>query len=131
VIPVKISSQGEVDGIIYEASASRQTVFVEPREVGGLNNRLRQRQNELIQEIYRVLQETSEHLRPFGAEIDSAVAILTHWDAVQARARFGRNYRGKAIQVSDDRIFLLHHTAHPLLYWSMPAEAVIRNEVDF
>ena len=34
VIPVKISSQNEIDGIIYEASASRQTVFVEPKEVG-------------------------------------------------------------------------------------------------
>ncbi len=36
VLPVKISSQGEIDGIIYEASASRQTVFVEPREVAYL-----------------------------------------------------------------------------------------------
>lgn len=131
VLPVKISSQGEIDGIIYEASASRQTVFVEPREVAPLNNRLRQRQNELLQEIYRVLTETSDLLRPDGAQIGSSVAILGHWDGVQARARFGLHYGGKPILVTDDRLFLLHQTAHPLLWKSLRPEQIIRNQLDF
>lgn len=131
VIPVKISSQGEIDGIIYEASASRQTVFIEPREVAPLNNRLRQRQNELLQETYRILSEASEKLRPFSGEMSPAVEILTHWDAVQARARVGRHYGGKAITVSEDRVFFLQHTAHPLLWWSLSPESIIRNHVEF
>jgi DNA mismatch repair protein MutS2 len=131
VVPVKISSQGDVDGIIYEASASRQTVFVEPREVAHLNNRLRQRQNELVQEIYIVLDETSKKIRPFAGEIELAVSILSHWDTVQARSRFGRHYGGKAIQVTDERVFILHQTAHPLLWWSLKPEEIIRNEIEF
>jgi DNA mismatch repair protein MutS2 len=131
VLPVKISSQGEVDGIIYEASASRQTVFVEPREVGSLNNRLRQRQNELIQEIYIVLAETSQKLQPFAQEIHASVLILAHWDAVQAKARLGLHYSGHSIIVTEDRGFVLHQTAHPLLFWAMPREQIIRNEIDF
>jgi DNA mismatch repair protein MutS2 len=131
VLPVKISNQGDVDGIIYEASASRQTVFVEPREVAPLNNRLRQRQNELVQEIYVVLDDTSKKLRPFSGEIDIGVSILSHWDAVQARARFGLHYGGKPIHVTRERFFLMRQTAHPLLWWSLKPEEIIRNEIDF
>jgi len=131
VIPVKISNQGDVDGIIYEASASRQTVFVEPREVAPLNNRLRQRQNDLIQEIYIVLEATSKQLRPFAPELLVAVQVLTHWDSVQARARLGRHFAGKPIQVTEERTFRLQQTAHPLLWWSLPQESIIRNDLEF
>lgn len=131
VIPVKISSQGEIDGIIYEASASRQTVFVEPREVAPLNNRLRQRQNDLIQEIYAILEEASRKLKPFHGEIVLAVETLAHWDAVQARARIGLHYSGRMVQVTEERAFLMHQTAHPLLWWSLDPPSIIRNEIDF
>ncbi len=131
VIPVKISAQNEIEGIIYEASASRQTVFVEPREVAVLNNRLRQRQNDLIQEVFAVLQDTSQKLQPFVDEINSAVDVLAHWDAVQARARLGQLYGGKTIEVTAEREFRLEQTAHPLLWWSMNADQVVRNEMDF
>ncbi len=131
VIPVKIASQNEVDGIIYEASASRQTVFVEPKEVSALNNRLRQRQNDLLQEIYEILASTSQKIQPFAQEIYTSVSILSHWDSVQARARLGRHYSGKAILVTEERRFQLIQTAHPLLWWSMPAASIIRNHLDF
>lgn len=129
VVPVKISSQSEVEGIIHEASASKQTVFIEPKEVAHLNNRLRQRQNDLLQEIYLILQEASKKLQPFANELDLAVQILSHWDAVQARSRFGRKYAGKPIQVVNDRTFRLQQTAHPLLWWSLSSDAIIRNEI--
>ena len=131
VIPVKISSQGEVDGIIYEASASRQTVFVEPKEVAALNNRLRQRQNDFTQEVFVILTEVSKQLQPYGPELFGSFNILIHWDQVHARARIGRRYSGKAIQVTEDRTFIMHQTAHPLLWWQLPQEQIIRNEIDF
>jgi DNA mismatch repair protein MutS2 len=131
VIPVRISAQGEVEGTIYEASVSRQTVFIEPKEVSPLNNRLRQRQNELIQEIYVVLSEASAKLRPHTGEILGAVQVLSHWDAVQARARMGLHYGGKAIEVTASRGFTLHQTVHPLLYWSLPRDKITLNEIEF
>ena len=131
VLPIKIASQNEVEGIIYEASASRQTVFVEPKEVSLLNNRLRQKQNELLQEIDRILEALSGELTPYLVDIQSAVLVLAYWDAIQAKARFGRHYSGKSIQVTEERCFQLHQTAHPLLWWSMPAESIVRNAIDF
>ncbi len=131
VLPVKISCQGEIDGIIYEASASHQTVFVEPREVAALNNKLRQRQNDLIQEIYIVLEATSHQLQPFVHEMNVAILTLCHWDSVQAKARLARHYAGKTIQVTEDRTFFLHQTAHPLLWWSLNPDEIIRNKIEF
>jgi len=131
VLPVKISSQHEIEGIIYETSGSRQTVFVEPKEIAALNNRLRQRQNSLTQEIYLILEATSKRLLPFASEIRQAALGLTFWDATQAKARFGRKYSGKIIAVSEERRFFLKQTAHPLLWWSMPPETIVRNEIDF
>ena len=131
VLPVKISSQNEVEGIIYEASASGQTVFVEPKEVSALNNRLRQRQNDLLQEIHAVLKETSSRLAPFAGEIEAAAGLIAHWDATQAKARLGRHYGGKAITVIEERVFILHQSAHPLLWWSLSPDTIIRNEIEF
>lgn len=131
VIPIKISSQNEIDGIIYEASASRQTVFVEPKEVSILNNQLRQKQNELIQEIYSVLTETSSRIQPFAKEIEASINTLSYWDSIQAKARLGRHYSGKPIEVCEDRYFKLNQTAHPLLWWSIPIHSIIRNNIEF
>lgn len=131
VIPVRISHQGEVEGTLFEASASKQTVFIEPREVSPLNNRLRQRQNELIEEIFRILSEVSNLLRPFGGKIHQAVTTLIYWDAVQARAQIGRRYGGQSIDVTDTRSFRLARTAHPLLWWSLAPETIIPNDIAF
>ncbi|HCM39950.1 MAG: hypothetical protein A2Z97_16245 [Bdellovibrionales bacterium GWB1_52_6] len=131
VLPVKISAQNEVEGIICEASASRQTVFVEPREVSLLNNRLRQRQNELIQEIFIVLSEASARLKPFTEELGLAAQIMIHWDAVQARAALGLRYSGHTIQVTQERRFYLPDSANPLLWFSLRPEQIVRNTIDF
>ena len=131
VVPIKIASQNDLEGIIYEASASGQTVFVEPQEVSHLNNRLRQRQNDLVQEIFKILGETSKQLQPFCAEIESSVIQMAHWDGVQAKARFGLHYSGKPIEVMHERNFSLSQTAHPLLWWSVPQHQIIRNDIEF
>ncbi len=131
VIPIKIAAQNEVEGIIYEASASRQTVFVEPKEVAPLNNRLRQRENDLVQEIFAILTEAAKILLPFCHELTDATDVVTHWDAVHAKASFARKYGGKIIEVEDTRRFSLQRTTHPLLFWSLPAEQVIHNQIEF
>lgn len=131
VIPVKISSQSEIEGIIHEASVSRQTVFIEPQEVTLLNNRLRTAQNQIIQEMFIILETACKQLQPFVSEIRGAVASLVHWDSVQAKARLGRHYSGKSIHVNRERLFDLKQTGHPLLWWSMPPESIIRNDLYF
>lgn len=131
VVPVRVSDQSKVEGVICGTSSSRQSVFVEPKEVEVLNQRLRQKESDLSQEITEILLKTAKELRPFSEEIQASVSILTHWDAVQARARFARRYGGRTILVVEERVFQLSHSAHPLLWWSLTEDSITRNEIDF
>lgn len=130
VLPVRISAQGRVDGIVYGASVSRHTVFIEPREVEGLNNKLRRLENERSEEVFRILSELSSELRPFGPEIEASVAVLAHWDAVQAKARYGCRFGGKPATVVKGRRFLLEGIAHPLLWGSIEESQIERNTIE-
>jgi len=131
VVPVKISSQADVEGNIYGTSSSRQTVFIEPAEIAPLNNRLRSRENELTNEIYAILESAAKQLRPFADEMGESFEIIAYWDAVQAKARFSRHYGGRTLIVGDGSDFRLKQTAHPLLFWSLPPEKITRNDIEW
>lgn len=131
VIPVRISSQNEVDGNVYGTSGSKQTVFIEPAEVAPLNNKLKRLENDLGIEIQEILERTSKILKPFSSEIESSVAILAHWDAAQAKARLARVYGGRTLVIGDGSLIRLRQTANPLLWWSIAPEAIQRNDIEF
>jgi DNA mismatch repair protein MutS2 len=128
VLPVKISSQNEVPGLVYEASASRQTVFIEPREVTEVNNRLRQKQNDWMQEVHRILTETARTFAPQASSWRAAIELLVHWDAVHARAAIATRYHGLELQCGSEDVDL-PSTAHPLLWWSLEEEKIQRNSL--
>ena len=62
VIPVKSGMQGFFPGIIHASSQSKQTVFMEPEEVIPLNNRMRQLDAQIEDEIERLLNQLSIYL---------------------------------------------------------------------
>lgn len=128
VLPVKISLQNQIGGIIQDVSVSKQTVYVEPYEVRHLQERLSKSKNDLIEELFRILTELAKKLQPSADNIEAAVQTLVHWDQVQARTKLSRVYGGKPIQVVKEPVFDLSRTAHPLLWWSIPVENIIRNE---
>lgn len=130
VLAVKISEQSEVDGIVYDSSVSKQTVYIEPKEIELLNNQLKRVQYQIEQEIYKILEQISGELKPLVSEMETSFGILIHWDMAQARARFGRIYGGKPLIVVDELTLSLQSTAHPLLWYAMDPSQIIRNSVD-
>ncbi len=131
VIPVKISAQNEIAGITHEASVSKQTVYIEPKEITPLNNALKQKENALLEEIFNVLKKTSEKLYLFSGDIRLGVSILAHWDSVGAKAILGRKISGKPIHVTSEKKWELSQTAHPFLWKSLPPETIVRNSIYF
>ncbi len=57
VIPVRASERRSLEGVVHAASATGQTVFVEPLETIEINNRLVQLREEEAAEIARILEE--------------------------------------------------------------------------
>ena len=92
VIPVRAAERSRVQGVVHAASATGQTVFVEPFETIEHNNRLVQLAEEEAAEINRILDELSQRLRANLGPLRSAVATIAELDSVFARARFAREF---------------------------------------
>ena len=114
VVPVKASWKGQVNGVVHTASASGQTVFVEPLETIAENNKLVELLEEEQREILRILREMTERLREDAASIQTSVRAHGEIEALFAKARFGREFRCCLPRFSDDAL-KLEWARHPLL----------------
>jgi DNA mismatch repair protein MutS2 len=107
VIPVRASERRSVPGVIHAASATGQTVFVEPLDAIDLNNRLVQLSEEETAEIARILDELTARVREEQEPLAKAAETVAHFDSVFARARFARAYDCAAPKfVEGNRLFL-------------------------
>ena len=62
VVPVKTSSQKVIEGIVHDASSTGQTVFIEPAELVGPNNKMRMIEVEIEAEIIRILKNLADQV---------------------------------------------------------------------
>jgi DNA mismatch repair protein MutS2 len=92
VIPVRAAERRQVQGVVHSASATGQTVFVEPFETIEFNNRLVQLAEDEAAEIARILLELTEQLRANLGPLRFAEATIAELDSVFARARFARDF---------------------------------------
>lgn len=126
VIPVKSGMQGFFPGIIHAASASKQTVFMEPDEVVPLNNRLRQIEVEIDDEIERLLTQLSHYLKTLVIEFQSSHDALLDADLRFAQAKLAEILDANRIEFSSEKLEL-NDVRHPLLV--LKNEKVIPNTV--
>jgi DNA mismatch repair protein MutS2 len=115
-VPVKASSQSLVQGIIHDQSGSGQTVFVEPLEFLGSNNRIARLKSEEREEILRILRELTERLATRRDELDEMFATLVFFDVLNAKMRFCRKYRATRPEIVPDGRLELIDARHPLLH---------------
>lgn len=130
VVPVKTSELKHVEGRAVEHSVSKQTIYVQPKEVETLELELRSLHARRSEEEFRLLQEASFKVAPHVDEIGASIEILIVWDVVHARAKVAQRMEGKRIHVVKHREFFLDDTAHPLLYLNADPINVVRNTLE-
>jgi len=121
VIPVRASDRRGVPGVVHGASATGQTVFVEPLEAIDLNNRLVQLAEDEMAEIIRILAELTERVRAERGPLAAASAAIAHFDSILARGRFAREFdcvtpsftAGNSLRLETVRNPVLEHTLKP------------------
>lgn len=126
VIPVKSGMQGFFNGIIHASSASKQTVFMEPDEVVPLNNRLRQLDVEIEEEIERLLNQLSAYLRTQIFAFQASYDVLLEADIRLAQGKLADILEAGPVTF-DEKRFELVDARHPLLV--LKNEKVIPNSV--
>jgi DNA mismatch repair protein MutS2 len=115
VIPVRAADRRTVPGVIHSASATGQTVFVEPLEAIDLNNRLVQLSEDELVEIARILEELTERVRLERASLEAAAARVAHLDSIFARARFAREFDCAMPKFTQGNLLRLHTVRNPVL----------------
>jgi DNA mismatch repair protein MutS2 len=119
VIPVRAGDRRAVPGVVHAASATGQTVFVEPLEAIDLNNRLVQLSEEEIAEIARILAELTEQVRSDRGPLEAAAAGIAHLDSVFARARFAREFDCTMPEFSAGNSLRLEAARNPVLEYTL------------
>lgn len=114
VLPVKSGKQGQFEGIIHASSQTKQTVFMEPREIIPLNNRLRQVEVDIEEEVERLLVELSGYLSSLLKEFEATRSLMEEVDIRLAQAQLASHMNAAQCHFSKDEIHL-RELRHPLL----------------
>lgn len=115
VIPVRMDSKGQIQGVVHDVSRSGETAFVEPLEIIGLANELENLVAEEKTEEIRILRSICHSIREVVDEIDIQYRIVVYLDVLNSIARFADLLRTGVPQISDSPVIKLVSARHPLL----------------
>ena len=115
VIPVRAADRRGVPGVIHGASATGQTVFVEPLETIDLNNRLVQLGEDEAVEIARILAELTDRLRADRGPLVASAESIAHLDSIFARARYAREFDCVMPEFAEGNSLRLEGARNPVL----------------
>lgn len=115
VIPVRSEHRRNLPGVVHGASATGQTVFVEPFETVEVNNQLVQLSEDEAAEIFRILRELTGRLQSVLGPLQFAAATIAELDSYFARARFARDFDACLPELSPTPEIRLDAARHPVL----------------
>ncbi len=115
VIPVRAEHRRSLPGVVHGASATGQTVFMEPFETVEANNQLVQLAEDEAAEILRILRQLTEKLQLIRGPLLTAAGTIAEFDSVFARARFARDFDAAIPEFSGTNELRLEGARHPVL----------------
>jgi len=115
VIPVRSEHRRSLQGVVHGASATGQTVFVEPFETVEANNQLVQLAEDESAEIFRILEELTGHLQAVLGALQAAATTIAELDGIFARGRFARDFDACMPEFSESAELRLEALRHPVL----------------
>jgi DNA mismatch repair protein MutS2 len=115
VVPVRSDAYERFPGIVHATSSSGATLFVEPRTVVPIGNRLKMLEAEVVRETLAIQARLSSLLGDVLPSFDAAVSALALADVLGATAELGRDLGLTFPSVVDEPRLDLRRARHPLL----------------
>jgi DNA mismatch repair protein MutS2 len=122
VIPVPAGNKRKIKGLVYDASATGKTVFVEPLEVIELNNEIKELGYAEQREIIKILRAFAEFLQPYLDDVMAATDLLGEVDFVRAKAQWAMEAGAVKPMVVPTPQIGLQKARHPLLEKTLKKE---------
>lgn len=126
VIPVRAEHKNDVKGLVHDASASGQTLFIEPMAVIEANNRLRELRAKEQAEIEKILYSLSAEVAASAHIIRVDQKAMIDLDTIFARAGYSSEIHGIRAR-TPARSICLRRARHPLI----PRDKVVPISVEF
>jgi DNA mismatch repair protein MutS2 len=115
VVPVRSDAHERFPGIVHAMSSSGSTLFVEPRAVVPMGNRLKMLEAEVIREELAIQARLSSLLSDVLPSFEAAAAALAHADVLAASAELAHDLGLAFPRVVDEPRLDLKSARHPLL----------------
>ncbi len=128
VIPVRMDSKGQVQGVVHDVSKSGETAFIEPLSIINLSNELENLVAGQKSEEIRILRSISVIIRTAAGDISVEYRVVVYLDAVNCIARFADMFRMQIPQINESGELCLVNARHPLLMMALQRSGV-RQEV--
>lgn len=87
VLTVPAEHKRKIEGIIHDESATGKTVFIEPSEIIPSNNEIYNLYTERKKEIYKVLRNLCDALRPYADAFLNLQSVIIEMDMIRAKSR--------------------------------------------
>ena len=115
VLPVPPAYKRKIGGIVHDESATGKTVFIEPQQVVGANNRIRELEGEERRERMRILLDTTALIRPEIPHVLATEEYLGEVDFLRAKALFSIDIKAIVPEISKQPLIDWHEAYHPVL----------------
>lgn len=115
VLSVKREMRKFVPGSVLDESASGQTLFVEPNDVGGLQAELGEWMAAEERERYAVLAILAQLAEEHGSALFGNREVMAAFDFITARAKWSRSCGGRRAATYQQPVISLRSARHPLL----------------
>jgi len=116
VLAVPAEQKRKISGIIHDESGTGKTVFIEPQSVVLLNNEILELESDKRKEIYKILKDLCDRLRPGAHDLGLAFEFVKEIDVLLAKARFAIKLNAIKPVLVGAPTLELKNAYHPLLY---------------
>ena len=122
LIPVGTASKRKIPGFIVDESATGKTTYIEPAEVIGLENDIRELYMAESREVAAILRAFTDFLRPYIPDLCGIAAFLGEIDFLMAKAGTALDHIAGMPVLSEDGRMSLRKARHPLLEKALKKE---------
>lgn len=115
VLPVKLEYRNQLPGVVHGVSSSGQTVFIEPMETLGEQNRIQELRDAEKEEVIRILRALSALVAHYHNELTTGMELVAELDFLLAKRRFVKKFSCTRPVITEDGTVAIVQARHPLL----------------
>lgn len=115
VLPVAKEHRGELQGSVLRASASNETVFIEPQAVAEQSAQISYLRSKEQKEVRRILRWLSAQVGQVADSLLGSLETVAHLDLLHAQGRYSLDYRMSPPDLNDQGRIVLRGARHPIL----------------